>query len=315
MKKTIIILGILILSLFSLSAQEEILNNETINIKVSSPISLSLNKDFNVTPDTIVVRKENDLQIIAGQTIISKYEYENKLDYSVVIKQELNLNIETNKNSIATYLAQESETEECLEKNGSLLKYNNQRITVFNKKEQKHLCFLEKKNDFYFFDDKLVLELEINPGKTTKYLLIVTTPQLAFDLNDNTLVFEDQISIDSKQNQRLFDANYQGVGLEEFGPITTSDENGSFLGSLRDIYNNQARRNLNNNYSNNTKDLEISSNKQNLSKSEDVENNLKSKATALVTFIPSTSVILGILVFLILYLIYRFYKKKKIKGL
>lgn len=108
MKKTIMILGILILSLFSLSAQEEILNNETINIKVSSPISLSLNKDFNVTPDTIVVRKENDLQIIAGQTIISKYEYENKLDYSVVIKQELNLNIETNKNSIATYLAQES---------------------------------------------------------------------------------------------------------------------------------------------------------------------------------------------------------------
>lgn len=62
MKKAIIILGVLLFSLFNLSAQEEILNNETINIKVSSPISISLNKDFNVTPETIVIRTDNDLK-------------------------------------------------------------------------------------------------------------------------------------------------------------------------------------------------------------------------------------------------------------
>lgn len=226
----------------------------------------------------------------------------------MVIKQELNLGTENN--NIASYLAQESEIKECLEKNGSLLKYNDQRITVFKNGDQKYLCFLEE-NNFYSSEGKLILELEINPGKTTKYLLIVTTPQLAFDLKDNTLVFEDLITIDSKQNQKLFDANNQAVNLEEIGPITTSDDNESFLGSLKDIYNNQARRNLNDNYSNNSKEQEISLNNQNLLKPEDPENNLKSRATALVTFTPSTFVILGIGILLLLFAVYGFSKKRK----
>jgi len=185
---------------------------------------------------------------------------------------------------------------------------NDQRITVFNKKEQKHLCFLEKKNDFYFFEGKLVLELEINPGKTTKYLLIVTTPQLAFDLNDNTLVFEDQISIDSKQNQRLFDANYQGVGLEEFGPITTSDENNSLLGNLRDIYNNQARRNLNNNYSKTDTEINTALNK---SQTEPAGNTLKNKMSGLVTFSASKNTKFIIILILLVLVGYIYYKRKK----
>lgn len=305
MKKTIIILGVLLFSLFNLSAQEEILNNETINIKVSSPISLSLNKDFNVTPETIVIRTDNDLQIIAGQTIISRYDYENKLDYSVVIKQELNLGTENN--NIASYLAQESEIKECLEKNGSLLKYNDQRITVFKNGDQKYLCFLEK-NNFYFSEGKLILELEINPGKTTKYLLIVTTPQLAFDLKDNTLVFEDLITINSKQNQKLFDANNQAVNLEEFGPITTSDDNESFLGSLKDIYNNQARRNLNPNFA--QADIEINKD-LNKSQIKPKENTLKNKMTGFVTFSASKNTWFIIILILLVLIGYTYYKRKK----
>jgi len=318
------IFGILIFifCVFNVSAEEQYytLNTDTYSVNIISPITMELNTNFKISPESIVIREKNDIDIIGGQSIISRYDFENKLDYSVVAKYELNLNItEKQKDQIAIYFAEELSSEICSTKNGNILKYNDQRIIVSNKDgtNEKYLCYFKNTNNYYFSENQLIAHLDLNPGKTNVYLLIVTTPAISFDSNINKLVFVDTVKIDKNQDPKLTNTNNQNINLEEFGPISTNDTNQSIVTSLRDIYNNQARRKINNNYSdNNNTEIETNTpNTQQLKQDLSDKTDLKSKATALVTLTPSKSVIFGVGLILLLVGIYLIYKKKKEKNL
>lgn len=316
---------IFIICIFNVSAQEEYneqyytLNTDKYSVNIISPIAMELNTNFKISPKSIVVREENNIDIIGGQSIISRYDFENKLDYSVVAKYELNLNItEKQKDQIAIYFAEERDLDNCSKENGNILKYNNQRIIISNKDgtNEKYLCYFRSTNDYYFSQNQLIAHLDLNPGKTNVYLLIVTTPAISFDQNFDKLIFVDTVKIDKNQDPKLTNTN-QNINLEEFGPISTNDTNQSIVTSLRDIYNNQARRKINNNYSdNNNTEIETNTpNTQQVKQDLSDKTDLKSKATALVTLTPSKSVLFGVGLLLLLVGIYLIYKKKKEKNL
>lgn len=316
---------IFIICIFNVSAQEEYneqyytLNTDKYSVNIISPIVMELNTDFKINPESIIIREKNNIDIIGGQSIISRYDFENKLDYSVVAKYELKLNItENQKNKIAIYFAEERDLDNCSKENGNILKYNDQRIIISNKDgtNEKYLCYFRSTNDYYFSQNQLIAHLDLNPGKTNVYLLVVTTPAISFDQNFDKLVFVDTIKIDTTQDVKLTETDNQNINLEEFGPISTTDTNKSLVTSLRDIYNNQARRNINNNYSdNNNTELETNtSNTQQIKQDLSDTSDLKSKATALVTLTPSKSVLLGVVIIFLLCLGYFFYKKRKNKD-
>ena len=312
MKKIIFTIMALILIAGLVFAEEYVtLKTENYNVNIESPLSMNLLSDYFVNPESIVIRT-GEVNIIGGQSLISKYDFINKLDYSVVGRYELDTGI-TDKEQlkkIGVYVADALPETDCISSSGEILVYNGKRISITNNKEetdkeQLYLCYILKTTGYTFDSGKLTLDMELNPKSNEKYILFVTTPTLS--LENSNLQFTDSIKIKETQE------------LQELPVTTANTENSKDLKDI-DSYNKQITyTKANPNY--NTIDVvtgEKTTNttpktQENLS---DKASNLKSKATALLTFTPKTLMIIGvgaIAIIILAVLISR--KKNKHNGL
>lgn len=312
MKKIIFTIMALILIAGLVFAEEYVtLKTENYNVNIESPLSMNLLSDYLVNPESIAIRT-GEVNIIGGQSLISKYDFINKLDYSVVGRYELDTGI-TDKEQlkkIGVYVADALPETDCISSSGEILVYNGKRISITNNKEetdkeQLYLCYILKTTGYTFDSGKLILDMELNPKSNEKYILFVTTPTLS--LENSNLQFTDSIKIKETQE------------LQELPVTTANTENSKDLKDI-DSYNKQITyTKANPNY--NTIDVvtgEKTTNttpktQENLS---DKASNLKSKATALLTFTPKTLMIIGvgaIAVIILAVLISR--KKNKHNGL
>ncbi len=310
------ILGILLISGLVFAADSEYITIKTdnYNVNIESPLVMDLVSNYTITPTSIKIRTGNDVSIVSGQSLISKYNFTNKLDYSVVGRYELKLGITDNTQlqNLGIYVAEALPEVDCIGKGGEILKYNNNRIKVTNTESttntELYLCYAMKKMDYYLDADKLVLDMVIEPGTNSRYVLFVTTPALSF--KDTSLKFQDSIKIKNTTDQDLTKLSISSeakINKNKFGPITMANtENSEELKQLR-AYNNQVGyTKANSNY--NTRDVVTGEKEtQGLSGKAD---SLKSNATALLTLTPTKGIIIGLGVLAIIGLALFVYSRK-----
>lgn len=305
MKKIILtIITIFLISgiVFAQDTQDYItLETDKYNVKIESPISMELLSNYKVIPNSIKIRTNEDISIIGGQSLISRYDFKNKLDYPVIGRYELDIGI-TNKEQlkkIAVYVADALTDYDCVSNNGEILVYNGNRIKVNIDEEEKYLCYILSTTGYTFNSGKLTLDMTLKPGTNEKYILFVTTPTLS--LENSNLKFIDSIKIKETQD------------IQEI-PVTTATKDNSKDLKNMDSYNNRVSyTKANSNY--NIRDIVTG---EKTTKTKDQENlaqkanNLKSKATALLTFSPKNLMIIGAgILAVILFSLFMYSRKKK----
>ncbi len=306
-KKITIIFSIILLFGFVFAEDSDdylTIKSQEYEIGINSPVTMKLNPDFKINPESIQIRDKSNLEIVSGQSFIYRYDFENKLDYSVVGRYELSLGIEdlTQMKNLGIYISEGLTDIDCVKENGELLKYNNNRIEIIDSEKTLNLCSGTKTMDYYIDKDKLVLDMVLVPGTNTKYFLFVTTP--TFSLVDSTFSFKDSIKLKNSTDTEFFN-NENTEQSKTFGPISTSNtENSEELKEL-EAYNNQEEYvKVNPNFNTSipkTKEVigtpEQESRDSNLTSTQKFKEDagiLKSKATALITMTPTKW---GILVF------------------
>lgn len=283
---------------------------QTYQVGINSPITMALNSDFKINPESIKIRDKQNIEIVSGQSFIFRYDFENKLDYSVVGRYELSLGIEdlTQMKNLGVYISEGLTDIDCVKKNGEILKYNSNRIEIIDNEKTLNLCSGTKTMDYYLDKDKIILDLVLEPGTNTRYFLFVTTP--TFSLVDSSFSFQDTIKLKNSTDTEFFKSENTEKS-KTFGPISTSNtENTEELKEL-DSYNNQENyTKVNPNFNTTipktkevigtpeqeTRDI----NKTTTQKLKEDAGILKSKATALITMTPTKW---GILVFGVLAII------------
>lgn len=257
------------------------LKTENYTVNIQSPLSMNLINNYNIVPESINIRTEDSISIFGGQSIISKYDFTNKLEYSVVGRYELDIGI-TDKEQlkrIGVYVADALPELDCISNNGEILVYNGNRIKITTEDKEKYLCYIISTTGYTFDSGKLILDMILSPGANEKYILFVTTP--TFSPSNSKLVLKDSIKIKETEE------------LEKIPVTTATTENSEDLKDL-DSYNNQITyKKANPNY--NTRDVvtgqtTTTNTSEKLSEKSD---SLKSKATALLTFTPKTLMIIG----------------------
>jgi hypothetical protein len=309
MKKIIFTIMALILITGLVFAEDYVtLKTDNYNVNIESPLSMNLLSDYKVNPESIKIRTSDSISIIGGQSIISKYDFTNKLDYSVIGRYELNTGI-TDKEQlkkIGIYVADALPEIDCVSESGEILVYNAKRISITNNKaeetdkEQLYLCYVLKTTGYTFDSGKLILDMELKSGVNEKYILFVTTPTLS--LENSNLKFQDSIKI-KETNE-----------LQEIPVTTANTENSKDLKDI-DSYNKQITyTKANTNY--NTVDV-VTGEKTINSQDNKTQNNLsekastlKSKATALLTFTPKNLMIIGAGILAIIVLAIIIYNRK-----
>lgn len=297
------------------------IDSQRYNVTINSPISMSLNTNFKINPESIKIREQTNFEIVSGQAFIFRYDFNNKLDYQVIGRYELELGIKdlTQLKNIGVYISDALQDKDCVLNNGEILIYNNKRIEIIEENETKYLCSGTKVMDYYLDKDKLILDMILEPGTNSKYFLFVTTP--TFSLVDSSFSFNDTIKLKNTTDTEFF--NPEKTQTKEFGPITSANaDNSSDLKELN-AYNNQEKYNkINQNYnSGNIKTKEISTtppeqlkkpDKVNINKFKEDVKSFKSKATGLITMTPTKwgYVLIGIAI-IIIFGIFIINKKKR----
>ncbi|MFA7708582.1 MAG: hypothetical protein WCX82_00410 [archaeon] len=324
------ILGIFLLSGLVLAAEtipEQYVTVDTSNydVQIDSPLVMNLVSDYTIIPSSIKMRTGDSISIVGGQSLISKYNFINKLDYSVIGRYELELGIndDSQLQNFGIYVADALPESECISKGGEILKYNNNRIKITNTEttndQELYLCYTMKTMDYYLDADKLVLDMIIEPGVNSKYVLFVTTPALSFQ--NSSLSFEDSIKIKNSADQDLAALNVStdaAVNKSTFGPITMANtENSEELKELN-AYNNQVTYNkANPNYNSTDVITGTKTTTSTTSNTTETKGNLsdkagilKSEATALITMTPEKGIIIGIGIIAIIGLALFVYSRK-----
>jgi hypothetical protein len=308
MKKIIFtIMALFLISGLAFAEDYVTLKTENYNVNIESPLSMNLLSDYKVNPESIKIRTNENVSIIGGQSLISRYDFTNKLDYSVVGRYELDTGI-TDKEQlkkIGVYVADALPEIDCVSKSGEILVYNGKRISIINNeeeadKEQLYLCYILKTTGYTFESGKLILDMELEPKSNEKYILFVTTPTLS--LENSNLQFQDSIKIKETQE------------LQEIPVTTANTENSEDLKDI-DSYNKQITyTKANSNY--NTVDV-VTGEKTTSTADKTQENlsekssSLKSKATALLTFTPKNLMIIGAGILAVIVLALIMYSRKK----
>lgn len=308
-KKIMIIFALMLISglIYSETTDEySTIKTQEYEVGINSPITMILNSDFTINPESIKIRDKSNLEIVSGQSFIFRYDFENKLDYSVIGRYELSLGIEdlTQMKNLGIYVSEGLIDLDCVKENGEILKYNNQRIKIFDSENptEKNLCYATKTMTASIDKDKLILDMVLEPGINTKYFLIVTNP--TFSLVDSSFSFTDSIKLKNSTDAEFFNQE----DTKNFGPVTTANtENTEELKEL-DAYTNQEeyeRANPNFNYTTpKTKEVigtpEQEAKQTTTQKLQEDAGILKSKATALITMTPTKW---GILIFGVLAII------------
>jgi hypothetical protein len=308
-RKLIIVLALILISSFGYTEETDYLTIQTqdYTVNINSPIAMELNSEFTINPESIVIRENQNLNIVSGQAIIFRYDFSNKLDYSVIGRYELSLGIEdlTQLKNLGIYVSESLTDVECVSKNGEILKYNNQRITVNQGQNTFNLCSSTKTMSYYLDKDKLILEMVLEPGTNSIYFLFVTTP--TFSLVDSSFNFRDTVKLKNSSDVEFFDLNGSNTP-KSFGPVTTINKLNSEELKEIDAYNNRetySKVNPNYNVANpKTKEVVDSPKQETLEEFKETAeqlkigaDNIKSKATALITMTPSKwgLVIFGVL--------------------
>lgn len=301
MKKIILtIMALFLISGLVFAEDYVTLKTDNYNVKIESPLSMTLLSDYKVNPESIKIRTNEEISIIGGQSLISRYDFTNKLDYSVVGRYELDTGI-TDKEQlkkIGVYVADALPEIDCVSKSGEILVYNGNRIKVNIDEKEKYLCYILSTTGYTFNSGKLILDMTLNPGTNEKYILFVTTPTLA--LENSNLKFTDSIKIKETQE------------LQELPVTTATKENSEDLKDL-DSFNKQVTyTKANSNY--NTRDVVTGEKTTNTTEKENLSektSSLKSKATALLTFSPRNLMIIGAGVLAVIVLALIMYSRKK----
>ena len=306
MKKIILtIMALFLISGLVFAEDYVTLKTDNYNVTVESPLAMNLLSDYKVNPESIKIRTNEEISIIGGQSIISRYDFTNKLDYSVVGRYELDTGI-TDKEQlkkIGVYVADALPEIDCVSKSGEILVYNGKRISITNNedettKDQLYLCYILKTTGYTFESGKLILDMELEPKSNEKYILFVTTPTLA--LENSNLKFTDSIKIKETQE------------LQEIPVTTATKENSEDLKDL-DSFNKQVTyTKANSNY--NTRDVVTGEKTTNITDKENLSektSSIKSKATALLTLSPRNLMIIGAGILAIIVLALILYSRKK----
>jgi hypothetical protein len=306
MKKIILtIMALFLISGLVFAEDYVTLKTDNYNVTVESPLAMNLLSDYKVNPESIKIRTNEEISIIGGQSIISRYDFTNKLDYSVVGRYELDTGI-TDKEQlkkIGVYVADALPEIDCVSKSGEILVYNGKRISITNNedettKDQLYLCYILKTTGYTFESGKLILDMELEPKSNEKYILFVTTPTLA--LENSNLKFTDSIKIKETQE------------LQEIPVTTATKENSEDLKDL-DSFNKQVTyTKANSNY--NTRDVVTGEKTTNITDKENLSektSSIKSKATALLTLSPRNLMIIGAGILAIVVLALILYSRKK----
>jgi len=296
-KVTIIILMILLSGLVFAENENDFLTIKTqiYEIGVYSPMDMTLNSEFKVYPESIKIREQNNISLVSGETIIYRMDFENKLDYSIIGRYELSLDLRdiTQMKNLGIYVSEALNDIDCISKNGAILKYNNERIKIMKNEESFNLCSETKTMNYHLEKDKLILDVLLDSGINEKYFLIVTTPVFSVD---STLVFKETIKLKNNTDTEFFNLeNFDNV--KDFGPITTANtQNSEELKELNAFRNQEKYNRINPNFNSNPKTKEVlenqkqetrDTNKSTTQNLKDGAETLKSKATALVTMTPT----------------------------
>ena len=292
------IFTIFILNLNIISCSEI---NDDFKVTIKYPIIIDLDNDYDVYPNLINIRDQDDFDIYAGQTIISKYDFNNKLNYNLNIVFDLNKSsefINDNSDILEVYLLKDvlSKTD-CTNNSGEVYKFNNEEIYIEKDNTKKYLCYYEDL-------DSLKVDLELEPGINSVYLLFVSKPNLktssSRELNFNTFLEINTDNIDFNTDLSNMNDNY--------------DNNDADL--LRTLNNGIDK--LNSNFDSNSNDgnnsslFDVNKAQQTFSNIKDGAEDLKSGATGLVTLnVSSLSVIIGGLILVILLALFITNKSKK----
>lgn len=275
------------------------LKTDNYDVTVESPLSMNLLKDYTIVPSSINIRTDDSVNIVGGQSIISKYDFTNKLDYSVIGRYELDIGITDSiqLKKIGIYVADALPEADCVSNGGEILVYNGERIKIINKDKEAYLCYIQSTTGYTFNSGKLTLDMTLKSGDNEKYILFVTTPTLA--LGNSNLKFTDTIKIK------------ETTELQEIPVTTANAKNSRDLKDL-DSYNKQITyTKANPNY--NTKDVVTGETTTKTADQESLseKNSLKSKATALLTFSPKNLMIIGGGVLAVIVLALIMYSRKK----
>ena len=301
MKKIILtIMALFLISGLVFAEDYVTLKTDNYNVTVESPLAMNLLSDYKVNPESIKIRTNEEISIIGGQSIISRYDFTNKLDYSVVGRYELDTGI-TDKEQlkkIGVYVADALSDSECVSNNGDILVYNGNRIKIVKEDKESYLCYILSTTGYTFNSGKLTLDMTLKPGTNEKYILFVTTPTLA--LENSNLKFTDSIKIKETQE------------LQEIPVTTATKENSEDLKDL-DSFNKQVTyTKANSNY--NTRDVVTGEKTTNITDKENLSektSSIKSKATALLTLSPRNLMIIGAGILAIVVLALILYSRKK----
>lgn len=294
MKKTTSLLFLLMFafstSVFAKDTSDyQTIKTQEYNLKIDSPIDMILVSDFSITPESIKIRGVSDFSIVSGQSFIYRYDFLNKLDYTVVGRYELSFgkeNLSSLKN-IGVYISEALDDKTCISKNGEILKYSNNIIQVDDSKSISNLCTNTKDIDYFIIDDSLILDMVLEPGINTKYFLFTTTP--TFSLVDSSFSFQESIKL-----KTTIDSDFFNNDSKDFGKVSVSNaQNESDSKELNSFLNQEKYTKANSNY--NVKTKEINSNfqeakpivEQSFSNIKESTKNLKNKAVALVTMTPT----------------------------
>lgn len=301
MKKTILSVLAIILISGAVFAQDYVtLETDKYNVKIESPLSMRLLSDYKVIPSSIKIRTNEEISIVGGQSLISRYDFTNKLDYSVIGRYELDTGI-TDKEQlkkIGVFVADALSDYDCVSNNGEILVYNGNRIKVNIDEEEKYLCYVLLTTGYTFNSGTLTLDMTLKPGTNEKYILFVTTPTLL--LENSNLKFTDSIKIKETQE------------LQEMPITTATKQNSEDLKDFDSFNNRVTYKKANSNY--NTRDVVTgekaieTKDQENLSEK---ANSLKSKATALLTFSPRNLMIIGAGILAVVVLALFMYSRKK----
>jgi hypothetical protein len=309
-KNIIFILFIFIFLIFNLNIINCSEIKDDFKIILKYPIQINLDSDYEIYPDIINIRDQDDFEIYAGQTIISKYDFNNKLNYNLEIVFNLNQDvdfIEEYSDVLDIYIMQDVEKKSDCINSREIYKFNNQEIYIEKDNTKKYLCYNKNSED-------LKINLELEPGINSIYLLFISKPNLknknTKELNFNTIleINSENIDFTSKLSNTLnenFDSN-----------STLLNKANSSVDKLNSNYNNNSNDNINDNNinDNNSTLFDINKTKQTFLDIKDNAENLKSGATGLVTLgFSNIGIIIGGLILVILFSLFITNKSKKKK--